>query len=359
MPDAYGSGMRAYRTTPAVVYNADSRRIGELLGPKSVHAVVTDPPYELGFGGRAWDRQGVAFDPAFWAGLLEVTRPGGTLMAFGARRLWHRMACAVEDAGWELVDQIAWMFDDGMDTSETAPHALDREAGVDVKEGRVRLAGGPAGTYARRVRYRDRYQAKTDGARAWEGFSSGLRPCWEPVLVARAPRDGSFGHTLAVWGTGAFPAATDGAADMPLPARSWWYGGHAHGADRPVVDCALVRPADPGSPAWFQACDRLGLVADADTYPADVLDAAALALTRPAGRRRLAHPTVKPLALMRHLVTLACPAGGLVLDPFAGSGTTLQAALDEGRRAVGVEADPLFLPLIDRRLDTPVQTMLA
>ena len=86
-----------------------------------------------------------------------------------------------------LVDQIAWMFDDGMDTSETAPHALDREAGVDVKEGRVRLADGPAGTYARRVRYRDRYQAKTDGARAWEGFSSGLRPCWEPVLVARAP----------------------------------------------------------------------------------------------------------------------------------------------------------------------------
>ena len=111
----------------------------------------------------------------------------GTLMAFGTRRLWHRMACAVEDAGWELVDQIAWMFDDGMDTSETAPHALDREAGVDVKEGRVRLADGPAGTYARRVRYRDRYQAKTDGARAWEGFSSGLRPCWEPVLVARAP----------------------------------------------------------------------------------------------------------------------------------------------------------------------------
>ena len=62
---------------------------------------------------------------------------------------------------------------------------------------------------------------------------------------------------------------------------------------------------------------------------------------------------------MRHLVALACPAGGLVLDPFAGSGTTLQAALDEGRRAVGVEADPLFLPLIDRRLDTPVQTLLA
>lgn len=343
---------------PAEVWNMDARRIPGCLPPRSMHAVVTDPPYELGFGARAWDRQGIAFDPAFWAGLLKVTRPGGILLAFGARRLWHRMVCAVEDAGWEPVDQIAWLFDDGMDTSETAPHALDREAGVDVKEGRVRADSG-GGTYARRVRYRDRYRPRTDDAKAWEGFSSGLRPAWEPILVARAPRDGTFGHTLAVWGTGAFPAVSDAVSDVPLPGRSWWYGGHAHGADRPVVDAPLAAPRDPGDPRWLGVCDRLGLVPDAKAYPVSVLDADALALTRPAGRRRLAHPTVKPLALMRHLVTLACPKGGLVLDPFAGSGTTLQAALAEGRRAVGVEADPLDLPLIDQRLDTPVQTMLA
>lgn len=83
---------------PAEVWNMDARRIPGCLPPRSMHAVVTDPPYELGFGARAWDRQGIAFDPAFWAGLLRVTRPGGILLAFGARRLWHRMVCAVEDA---------------------------------------------------------------------------------------------------------------------------------------------------------------------------------------------------------------------------------------------------------------------
>ena len=108
----------------------DCRTVLASLPDESVDAVVTDPPYELGFMGKAWDASGVAYDVAMWAEVLRVLKPGGHLLSFGGTRTWHRMACAVEDAGFEMRDSIAWLFGSGFPKSLDVGKAIDSAAGA-------------------------------------------------------------------------------------------------------------------------------------------------------------------------------------------------------------------------------------
>ena len=143
---------------------------------------------------------------------------------------------------------------------------------------------------------------------------------------------------------------------LPADAPRFYYCPKAR--DRPVRALErLVRPRTRDK-AWKACCARLGLESGADAYPACLLDAEALALTVPVGERRLAHPTVKPLDLTRWLARLACPPHGLVLDPFAGSGTTLDACRREGLRCAATELDPTYLPLTADRLERPASLPL-
>ena len=131
----------------------------------------------------------------------------------------------------------------------------------------------------------------------------------------------------------------------------FYYCPKASGADRPDVDATLMVPTD--RTRWTAHAERLGLDPNAEDYPDMLLDRDAMAVCRPVGTVRLAHPTVKPSDLMRWLVRLACPAGGLVLDPFLGSGSTLSAARAEGLRCVGTELDTHYMPLIRERMAEP------
>lgn len=401
-------------TPDIAVYNTDAHGIPRILGPKSVDALVTDPPYELGLGtaGRVsrWDSTGIAFDRDFWASMLDVAKPGAYLLAFGGTRTWHRLACAIEDAGWTICDQLAWLYASGMPKGEWSDHAVDRALGNrDTRP----VDAIPSVSLERRAERVGEYRPADGRARAWSGFNPALKPSWEPVIVARRPWEGTQGANLLEYGCGALnvaacaipedkpglldhryernsrlrdgdPRGVDTMRDTSTPrpktprlkngrypsnlvvsqplridadAPRWYFQPKA--TDRPVVESEpVLGPRDPGSEEWRTACSRLGLRTDADEYPASTLDADATGLCRGLGERRLAHPTVKPLDLMRWLVRLACPPGGVVLDPFAGTGTTLQAARVEGMRAVGAEYEPDYLPLIRRRLATPVQTVL-
>ena len=124
------------------VWNTDARRLPDLVAADSVDALVTDPPYELALGSTGvsarWDSTGIAFDPAFWASLLPVMKPGAFAFVFGSPRTWHRLACAMEDAGWRLRDQIAWLYSSGMPKGEWGDHAVDRTLGH--RDGRVSRA---------------------------------------------------------------------------------------------------------------------------------------------------------------------------------------------------------------------------
>ena len=178
------------------------------------HAVVTDPPYGLGFMGKDWDA--ALPDPRTWSECLRVLRPGGHLVAFGAPRLVHRLTCQIEDAGFEIRDQLLWLFGSGF------PKSLDVSKAIDASAGAVREVVGPsvradgttrpnAETWATGLGYesgalgvaRNITAPATPEAARWSGWGTALKPAYEPIVLARKPLDGTVAQTVQRWGTGA------------------------------------------------------------------------------------------------------------------------------------------------------------
>jgi DNA modification methylase len=186
----------------------DSREMLRGLEDASVHAVVTDPPYALcerkdgtrGFMNATWDNGRVAHDPAFWAEVLRVAKPGAFLVAFGGTRTAHRLACAIEDAGWEIRDTLylLWTHSQGFPKSLDVSKAIDRMAGAEREVlGRRKRNGGPAGMTADKGWHSGPMSSDdatvaltapaTDAARAWDGWGTALKPAAEPIVLARKP----------------------------------------------------------------------------------------------------------------------------------------------------------------------------
>lgn len=190
----------------------------------SIDAIVTDPPYALNFMGKAWDTAGVAFDPATWTEALRVLKPGGHLLAFGGTRTYHRLTCAIEDAGFEVRDCLAWLCGSGFPKSLDVSKAIDKAAGAEgtygepksaahagwVERGRMRGGEGHEG-YQRPWmqdegavdRAAPRYEPATDDARAFAGWGTALKPAFEPVVLARKPLTGTVAGNVLAHGTGA------------------------------------------------------------------------------------------------------------------------------------------------------------
>ncbi len=170
------------------------------LEDESVEAIVTDPPYELGFMGKSWDNQGVSFRTETWAACLRVLKPGGHIIVFGGTRTHHRMWCAIEDAGFEVREMLLWLYGQGMPKSLDVSKAIDKAAG----EERPVVGTSPSGGYKRLMvtnkeanfRPDDYYpegnkfrsnEPITDDAHSWSGWGTGLKPAVEPILLARKP----------------------------------------------------------------------------------------------------------------------------------------------------------------------------
>ena len=307
-----------------LLLHADSLALLPELPADSVEAIITDPPYGIGFGGEAWD-SGKLTDPATFQGwtsawaaeVLRVLKPGGWLAAFGTPRTAHRLVAGVEDAGFEIRDQLLWLYANGVPKSQ------------------------------RRV----------------DGLGSTLKPAYEPILLARKPLKGAtLDANLALHGTGALQIDA-GRVPRREGGRGFWPANVTltHGArcrqEHCQTDCpvALIdtepRPGREISRLFFASkasrrereagCEELAL-REVPIYP------------RGGGAVRLvrnAHPTVKPLELMRWLARLLCPPGGTVLDLFAGSGSTGAACVLEGRRFVGIERDERYVPVARARIE--------
>jgi len=224
------------------VHHGDSREILKGIPDASVHSVVTDPPYALvsiskrfgkadaspakagktgayarasaGFMGKKWDTGETAFDPAFWAEVLRVLKPGGYVVAFGGTRTYHRLACAIEDAGFEIRDQIAWIYGSGF------PKSHDVSKGIDKALGAERRVVAKASPVKRMIPGADQNKGgweKNNGrefvptvtaagspeAAAWEGWGTALKPALEPIVLARKPLDGTVAANVLEHGTGA------------------------------------------------------------------------------------------------------------------------------------------------------------
>ena len=185
----------------------DCHAVLATLDDASIDAIVCDPPYELGFMGKAWDNSGIAYDVTVWQQCLRVLKPGGHLVAFGGSRTYHRLAVAIEDAGFEIRDQIQWIYGSGFPKSLDVSKAMDKVTG---KQGTGFVIAGHDGRNADmkqdlsfRSDYGYKYAPATDLAKQWQGWGTALKPAHEPAVLARKPLCGTVADNVTAWGVGA------------------------------------------------------------------------------------------------------------------------------------------------------------
>ena len=169
----------------------------------SVDSIVTDPPYELGFMGKSWDNSGIAYNQDLWAECLRVLKPGGHLLAFSGSRTYHRMVVAIEDSGFEIRDQIMWLYGSGFPKSLDVSKAIDKAAGA-VREDRTVVMEGKSGSHENpRRNVTNAGTPATPEAQQWQGWGTALKPAHEPIVVARKPLIGTVAANVLEHGTGA------------------------------------------------------------------------------------------------------------------------------------------------------------
>ena len=329
----------------------DCREQMRKLADASVDAIVTDPPYGLGFMGKEWDRGVPGVD--VWTEALRVLKPGGHMVAFFGSRTYHRGAVAIEDAGFEVRDQLMWIYGSGFPKSQNLAIALDKRAGAMEHRGRkMSIAGdncaeGVDRPYASGIAA---HEPITDDAKRWNGWGTALKPAHEPIVLARKPLVGTVAANVLEHGTGAINVDGCRVGDEVLPAqvRGVTCMGTFQGADGNETPERIGRwPANVMHDGSDEATEHFG---DAARF---FYSAKADADDRNEGlpsRMRNRHPTVKPVDLMRWLVRLITPPGGVVLDPFMGSGSTGKACALEGFDFIGCELDAAHVDVAEVRI---------
>ena len=276
------------------------------MADNSIDSIVTDPPYGLSFMGKKWDYDVPSV--VTWRECLRVLKPGGHLLAFAGTRTQHRIAVNIEDAGFEIRDMIAWVYGSGFPKS------------LNLKD-------------------------------EWAGWGTALKPAMEPITVARKPLRGTVASNVLEYGTGGLNI--DGcrvATDENLNG-----GGYSPG----YKSSSFLKYG--GKLEYSQPHGRwpANLIHDGSEEVTELLDSAAryfyCAKASNADRNegleeRNHHPTVKPTDLMRYLCRLVTPPGGLILDPYMGSGSTGKAAMLEGFGFVGCEMEPEYMEIARARI---------
>ena len=343
------------------VFNADCLELLKDHNPYfNFSAVITDPPYELGFMGKDWDRTGVAFKPETWNIILEQMLPGAHLIAFGAPKTYHRLASAIEDAGFEIRDSLMWLFGTGFPKGLNVSLAIDKAKGAENRGHRISVASRmhPDGTYEPNGEQLPAYEPKSDEASRWLDWHTGLKPAYEPIVLARAPMCGTVAETVLSTGTSALNIGATRINDGPKPNvvhSEHGQGGSVYGTG--IHGSALVGQTELGRwPANVmldeEAARQLDLSNESEKPSRYFYSGKASQAERSAAlEAKNRHPTVKPIALMRHLIRLITPPGGMILDPFLGSGTTGIAAQLEGFDFIGIEKDPAYAELARKRIE--------
>ena len=339
-----------------VLHHGDCLDVLARMPSHSVAAIITDPPYGLNFMGSKWDYDVPSKE--IWEQCLRVLKPGGHLLAFAGTRTQHRMAVNIEDAGFEIRDMIAWVYGSGFPKSQNVGKAIDKAAGAERevigKNPNARKTSGNISICKKNGSGTITAPATLE-AQQWDGWGTALKPALEPITVARKPFKGTVANNVLTHGTGAINI--DGCRVGDSNGR--WPANLIHDGSDEVLQlfpeskgpggfCDTKKPLN--GHAWNQMKERSG-----QQYPGESGSAARFFYTAKASKddrdKGNTHPTVKPTDLMAYLCRLVTPPGGIVLDPFMGSGTTGKAAISEGFGFIGIERDAEYYAICESRFN--------
>ena len=419
------------------------------LEPNSIDSIVTDPPYGLSFMGKKWDYD--VPSQQIWEECMRILKPGGHLLSFAGSRTYHRMAVRIEDAGFDIRDQIMWIYGSGFPKSHNIGKAVDKI------EGNEREVVGSKGSYRdmrggaldpNLTKDRDRLEIiETKGTSQWEGWGTALKPAHEPIVLARKPLVGTVANNVLEYGVGGlnidgcrvgnesrtydltmtsgnfettnggkniksdtktvegrFPAniildeeagkildqqsgKLNKQAKCKTDNKSGWQNEYVGGDKVNAIERKLY--LDEGGASRFFYCPKAqkkdrnegmpenvetfiqrprredGSVIYKETHPEEwnevmkskprkektSLGASEEKLQTQTTATKNIHPTVKPTELMKYLVRLVTPKGGVVLDPFMGSGSTGKAAVLEGMNFIGIEREKEYYQIAQQRIE--------
>jgi site-specific DNA-methyltransferase (adenine-specific) len=405
-----------------------------------IDAIVTDPPYGIGFMGKKWDSTGIAYNVELWKECLRILKPGGHILAFGGTRTYHRMASAIEDAGFEVRDMIEWVYSTGFPKSLNIGKAIDKKLGAE----RNRIKFAQSNTWREKEGRMDRQATIPDNnpvtpeAKQWNGWGTALKPAHEPICMARKPlAEKTVAENVLKYGTGGinidesrveytnnkdkeyntggldrFPKTFSKTSVQMMASKEYkpnlnstsmgrFPANLIHDNSEEVRECFpesksagkykedklnTFKPdkamfalgyqtnayaGDSGNASRFfksiiyqakasksernKGCE--GLEEKEEVYPGiNTFDESGNRLRAdgsviPPLKSKNNHPTIKPIALMEYLIKMVTPKGGTVLDPFAGSGSTLIACKNLNRNYIGIEIDPEYIKIIKARLN--------
>ena len=338
------------------ILNGDCLERLKALPDNSMDSIVTDPPYGLKFMGKKWDYDVPAVE--VWEECLRVLKPGGHLLAFSGTRTQHRMACRIEDAGFDLRDMVAFLYD----TSETAKALIESLSPEQIKMLDATFGRDSMAAWAYGSGFPKSHNLDGD----WQGWGTALKPAIEPVTVARKPFKGTVAANVLEHGTGALNIDGGRVAAVAADTGRWPANLIHDGSD------AIQRlfPENAGASAPVKGTEssaassgkvtgkreRVKGAFHADTGSASRFFYCAKASKKERGEGNN-HPTVKPVSLMRYLCRLVTPPSGAVLDPFAGSGTTGVAAIMEGFNFIGIDMDEGYCEIAKHRISAAADEM--
>lgn len=366
----------------------DCREVMRTMADNSVDAIVTDPPYELGFMSKSWDSTGVAYDVTVWQECLRVLKPGGHLLAFGGSRTYHRMAVAIEDSGFEIRDQIMWVYGSGFPKSMNVSKAIDKQFGAEREVIGTERNFGASKSEDGKIAFGD-YPGEwnittpnTTEAKQWEGWGTALKPAHEPIVMARKPLDGTVAQTVLKHGTGGinidgcrvgegtgetktvqYPDIRGnnynnafGTVEYTVTNQGRFPANFIHDGSDEVLELFPSDKPDQSAARFFY-CAKASKTDRNEGLDGFEMVVAGGMRGRQDGSlgsvtmNKNHHPTVKPTDLMRYLVRLVTPPHGTVLDPFTGSGSTGKAATLEGFNFVGIEQSAEYAEIAQARIN--------
>lgn len=343
-----------------------------------------------GFMGKTWDGGEIAQQPATWAEFYRVLKPGAHIAVFGGTRTFHRMAVAIEDAGFEIRDTLMWLYSTGFPKSHDVSKGIDAHLGAEREKVRPKSVIGHQRNIGNRRPYMDNPdhmtvsdEPATSDAERWQGWGTALKPAFEPIILARKPLIGSVAQNVLRYGTGALNIdacriGTDvvgwggkaaggntwnhsnmglGKDDVARPVEGRWPANVLHDGSGEVV--AMFPDTGTGKQRIGRRSGKeigtFGKFAGQDEVTMGYNDSGSAARffysakASKADRNGSRHPTVKPIDLIAYLQRMITPPGGTILEPFGGSGTGIAAAQRNGMRIIAIEQDPwYFLDMTER-----------